>query len=80
MALDSQFYILTLGVVLIVVVPILMMIKNKVHPISTLGILALIFIVFSMAFGEDNVIGYVLASIGVILAVIDIIKKIRNEF
>jgi predicted tellurium resistance membrane protein TerC len=68
-----------LGVVLIVIVPVLMMIKNRINPISTLGVLALIFIAFSMAFDEENAVGYVLAGIGVILAIIDIIRKIRNE-
>jgi amino acid transporter len=76
---SSQIYI-TISIVVLVIITILVFFvyKNKKEEkLSLLAGLALGFILAGILFGNDRLIGYSLMGIGVVLAIIDIIRKLR---
>jgi len=53
--------------------------SGKENRLTLLAGLASGFILAGIVFGDDRLIGYSLMGVGVILATIDIIKKLRNK-
>lgn len=52
--------------------------QKKEKPLTTLTSLAFAFILAGIIFGEERWLGYSLMGIGVILAVVDMIRKLRK--
>jgi len=80
----SQIYILISIVILLIIFILLFFVakknKNKKQkPLTPLAGIAFAFILASIIFGEDRLAGYSLLGIGVLLAVIDIIKKLKKK-
>lgn len=73
----SQIYIaISIVVLAIIAIIVFFMNKNKKDKkLSKLGGLSLAFIIAGIVFGENRLIGYGLIGFGIILAIIDIIKK-----
>ena len=76
----SQIYILiSIVVLLIIAVLVFFVAKNqKEKKLTPLAGLAFGFVLAGIIFGEDRLIGYSLMGIGVILSVIDMIRKLRR--
>ena len=77
----SQIYIVISIVVLaIIALLIFFLSKNKNgRKLTPLASLAFGFILAGIIFGDDRLIGYSLIGVGVILAIIDILKKLLNK-
>jgi len=73
----SQIYILILIVVLLIIAILVFFIKKnkKQKPLTPLAGLAFGFVIAGIIFGESRLVGYSLIGIGVLFAIIDIIKK-----
>lgn len=75
-----QIYILISIVTLAIILLVLILMRKKMQkPLSLLGGLALVFVITGVMFSESRLVGYGLIGVGVILAAIDIIKKIGKE-
>jgi len=77
----SQIYI-AISIVVLALIAILVFFigKNKKEKkLSKLAGLSFAFIIAGIVFGEDRFLGYSLMGFGVILAIIDIIKKMTNR-
>ena len=72
-----QIYIMIVIVVLAIIGALIFFLrKNKeTKKLTPVAGLALVFILAGMAFFDNRIIGYSLMGIGIILAVVDIIKK-----
>jgi hypothetical protein len=78
---SSQIYI-TISIVVLAIIALLVFFvyKNKKDKkLTPLAGLAFGFILAGIIFGNDRLIGYSLIGIGVILAIIDIIKKLKSK-
>lgn len=76
---SSQIYILiTLILLAMIAIVAILRIKKGQNPISKLATFAFIFIMAGLIFGENQLIGYGLIGIGMILAIVDIIKKLKK--
>jgi hypothetical protein len=53
--------------------------KKKKNNISSLGGIAMALVITGIIFGESRMIGYFLIGFGLLLAVIDIFKKIKES-
>ena len=75
----SQIYILiSILVLLVIAILIFFVRKNKKQkPLAILASLAFAFILAGIIFGESRLVGYSLIGVGVLLAIIDIIKKLK---
>ncbi|MBS3088905.1 hypothetical protein J4402_03965 [Candidatus Pacearchaeota archaeon] len=75
----SQIYILiSILVLLVIAILIFFVRKNKKQkPLTILASLAFAFILAGIIFGESRLVGYSLIGVGVLLAIIDIIKKLK---
>jgi len=75
----SQTYILISIVALVTITVIFIATRKNPHkPFSKLTILAFIFFMAGLIFGENRLIGYSLTGCGVALAVFDIIRKMKK--
>jgi len=79
----SQIYILfSIIVLLIIAILMVFMRKNsknkKKKTFTPLAGLAFGFILVGIIFGDSKIIGYSLIGIGVILAIIDIVRKLKK--
>jgi len=75
----SQVYILISIIVLAIIILVLILTRKKMQkPLSKLATFAFVFIIAGIIFGENRVLGYSLMGFGVVLAVIDIIKKLKK--
>ena len=76
----SQIYILISILALLIIAIVLFFVRGKKtgKPVSTLGGLGLIFVLSGIIFSDNRLIGYILIGIGILLAIIDIIKKKRK--
>jgi LPXTG-motif cell wall-anchored protein len=75
----SQIYVL-IGLVVLAIIAVLIFVSKKQKPsgkLSQLAALSFGFIIAGIIFGENRLVGYGLMAIGVILAVIDSIRKAR---
>lgn len=76
----SQIYVLISVIVLAIVMAVLVLTRKKMQkPLSKLATLAFLFVIVGIAFGGGRSIGYSLMGVGVILAIFDIVKKLRNK-
>jgi hypothetical protein len=77
----SQIYILISIIVLLIIAIILFFIKKNKNEkrITPLAGIAFGFILAGIVFGESRLVGYSLMGIGVLLAVVDIIKNLNNK-
>lgn len=76
----SQFFILV-AIVALAVIAILIFAIRKRGPqkqLSPLAALAFLLVIAGILFGEDRITGYGLLGAGVVLAIIDIIGKLRR--
>ncbi len=75
----SQLYILMSIIVLAIIMVILVATKKTMQkPLSKLVIFAFIFIIAGIIFGENRILGYSLMGLGMVLAIIDIVKKLKK--
>ena len=75
----SQIYI-AISIVVLVIIALLVLFLNKNKKdkkLTPLAGLAFAFILAGIIFGEYNLFGYSLIGVGVILAIIDIIKRLK---
>jgi len=73
---SSIYTLVTIVVLLVIVVVAFILGRREPHSnLTPLGGLALGFIVAGILFGENRLLGYSFMGIGVILAVIDIIRR-----
>lgn len=76
----SQIYILISIVVLAGIMVILIVTRKRIgRPLFQLATLAFLFILAGIIFGENRITGYSLMGVGIILAVIDIIRQMKNK-
>jgi hypothetical protein len=77
----SQIYIaMSIAVLAIIALLVFFVNKNKKEKkLSKLAGLSFAFIIAGIIFGDDRLIGYSLIGIGVILAIIDMIKKSKSK-
>lgn len=77
---DSQIYILISIIVLaIIAIVVILRRKKEQKPLSKLASVAFAFVIAGVIFGDNRSIGYSLMGIGIILAIIDIVKKSKNK-
>lgn len=77
----SQIYIsIAILALLIIIIAVFLVRKNKKREkLTPLTIIALVFVLAGPFFGDNRLIAYGLIGIGLLLAVIDIIKKSRKK-
>lgn len=77
----SQIYILISIAVLLVIVILVFFIKKdkKEKRLTPLAGIAFAFVLAAIIFGDSRLAGYSLIGIGVLLAVIDIVKKLKKN-
>ncbi len=76
----SQIYILISIIVLAIIMVILILTRKKRQKsLSPLAGLAFALIIAGIIFGENCLIGYSLMGIGIVLAFIDIIRKLKTN-
>ena len=73
----QQIYITVSIVVLAAIAVIAVFLGKKRHqkPLSPLAAFAFAFVLAGIIFGDDRLVGYSLMGIGIVLAIVDIIKK-----
>jgi len=76
--ITSQAYVLVSIIALAGIMVALVLTRKKMRkPFSPLAGLAFVFVIAGLIFGEGRLIGHGLMGIGVILAVVDIIRKLK---
>jgi hypothetical protein len=78
---ETQIFIV-ISLVILAIIALLVVLANrhkKDTKLSKLAILAFLFIISGIVFGDDRLLGYGLIGVGVLLAVIDIIRKLREK-
>jgi 1,4-dihydroxy-2-naphthoate octaprenyltransferase len=75
----SQIYIL-ISIIALAIIAIVVILgrKKEQKPFSKLATFAFVFIMAGIIFGDDRLIGYSLIGVGVVLAIIDIVKKLKK--
>lgn len=76
----QQFYFIIIIVPLAIILGLLIFMKKAkpgANPSPLVG-LSFAFVIGAIVFGENRLIGYSLIGIGVLLALIDIVRKIRK--
>ncbi|MFH0837223.1 MAG: hypothetical protein V1870_03785 [Candidatus Aenigmatarchaeota archaeon] len=80
MNLSESYVIITIAILAIVAILVFFVNKGKKSKRFTpLAGLALVFVIAGIIFGSDMMLGYILLGIGIIIAVIDIVIKLRNK-
>jgi len=78
--MSSQIYILVSFAVLILVLLVLFLIRKKMKkPITAMAMFAFLCIITGIAFSDDKRVAYGFIGAGVVIAIIDIIKQIKNR-
>lgn len=78
--MNSQLIYILIGLLILIIIALLVLVvgkQKKGKPFTMLASLAFAFILAGILFGEERWLGYGLMGIGVVLAVIDIIRKAR---
>jgi uncharacterized membrane protein len=77
----SQIFIALSVVVLVAIVVLVFIVgrRRKQNRLSPLAGLAFGFVLAGIIFGDDRLIGYSLLGIGVMLAVVDILRRSRSR-
>jgi hypothetical protein len=76
---SSQIYILIALFLLAIIASLAIFLRNKPAKLTPLAGLAFGFILAGLFFGERRMVGYGLIGVGVLFAVIDMIKKIKQK-
>jgi len=79
--IPSQFYILV-SIVVLAIVALLVFFVNKgksENRITPLAGLAFGFVLAGILFGDKRLVGYGLMGVGVILAVVDIFRRLKSK-
>ncbi len=77
---SSSIYILIGIIALAGIMAVLIPTRKKIRkPLSPLAGLAFAFIIAGLIFDENRLIGYGLMGVGVVLAVIDMVKKLKAK-
>lgn len=76
----SQIYVLIAIIVLAIIAILMFFVRkdNKQKPLTPLAGLAFGFVIAGIIFGETRLVGYSLIGIGVLLAIIDTIIKLKK--
>jgi lipopolysaccharide export LptBFGC system permease protein LptF len=79
--MDERIYIGISLVVLIVIAALVIVVNRKLgnRRLTPLGGVAFAFVLAGIAFGADRLVGYGLMSIGVVFAIIDIVRNLRQK-
>jgi len=76
---NSQIYILISIVVLAIIMIVLVLTKKKTKKsLSKLAAIAFSFVIAGIVFGNDRLIGYSLMGVGIVLAIIDIVRNLKK--
>ncbi|MFA6022699.1 MAG: hypothetical protein WC781_01275 [Candidatus Pacearchaeota archaeon] len=77
----SQIYILILIIVLLIIAILVFFVRKnkKQKPLTPLAGLAFGFIIAGIVFGQSRLVCYSLMGIGVLLAIIDVIIKLKKK-
>jgi hypothetical protein len=77
----SQIYVVISLVVLAVIAVLIIVVNRKkgVRKLTPLAGIAFVFVLAGIFFGSDRVVGYILMGIGVVFAVIDIFKNLKQR-
>jgi hypothetical protein len=78
---SSQIYI-AISIIILAAIAVLVFFVNedkKGKKLTPLAGLAFAFVLAGIVFGDDRLIGYSLIGVGVIIAVVDIIKKLKSK-
>jgi len=77
---SSQTYILISIIAIAGTMVALVLTRKKMQkPLTPLAGLAFAFVVAGLIFGESRLVGYGLMGVGVVLAVIDIVRKLKAK-
>jgi len=79
--ISSQFYILV-SIVVLAIVALLVFFVNKgksENRINPLAGLAFGFVLAGILFGDNRLVGYGLMGVGVMLAVVDIFRRLKSK-
>jgi uncharacterized membrane protein len=78
---SSQLYIISSIIVLLLIIGLFVFARNhkKREKFTPLAGLAFAFVLSGIIFGDNNLIGYGLMGTGVILAIIDIVIKLKKK-
>jgi amino acid transporter len=78
--LTPMYIAISIIALLIIVALVFFVKKNKKQKrLSTLTGLSFVFVIAGIVFGDDRLIGYGLIGVGIILAVVDIIMKLKKK-
>jgi chromate transport protein ChrA len=77
----APMYIAISIIALLIIAALVFFVKKnkKQKRLSTLAGLSFAFIIAGIVFGDDRLIGYGLIGVGIILAVVDIIMKLKKK-
>ncbi len=77
----SGTYIIISIIVLVIIAILAIYTGRSKRPkqLSKLAMFAMVLVVLGIVFGEDRLVGYSFMGAGVILAIVDIIKNLRNK-
>lgn len=77
----SQIYILIAIIALLIIAIVVFFVRKnkKQKPLTPLAGLAFGFIIAGIVFGDSRLVGYSLIAIGVLLAIIDAVKKMKKK-
>ena len=79
--MNSQFVYILIAIVVLLILVLLMLIvskQKKEKPLTMLTSLAFAFVLAGILFGEERWLGYGLMGIGMVLAVVDMVRKMRK--
>jgi hypothetical protein len=76
---SSQIYILISIIILLIIALVVFFVRKdkKRERLTPLAGIAFAFVIAGMVFGDSRLVGYSLIGVGVLLAVIDVIRKLR---
>ncbi len=78
--MNVPYIAVSLAVLAIIAVLVFFISKNKKEKgLSTLASLSFLLIILGIIFGDDRVISYSLMGFGVLLAVTDIVRKLKRK-
>ncbi len=78
--MNAPYIAVSVAGLAIIAVLVFFISKNKKEKgLSTLASLSFLFIILGIIFGDDRIISYSLMGFGLLLAVIDIVRKLKRK-
>ena len=78
--MNAPYIAISVAVLAIIAVLVFFIRKNKKEKgLSTLASISFLFIILGIIFGDDRIISYSLMGFGVLLAVTDIVRKLKRK-